>query len=51
MVKLIIHLYNTGICKTKWIENQLEKGVFDDVRHEVCIRPLHCDVACFDCNG
>lgn len=30
---------------------EFQFNVFEDVRHEVCIRSLHCDVVCFDCDG
>ena len=34
----------------QWAET---KGgeVFDDVRYKFCIRPMNCEVKCFDCDG
>ena len=49
LVILIIHLYN--LCKLNGLIINFEIGVFDDVRLEVCIRPLQCYVACSDCDG
>ena len=49
LVKLIIHLYN--LCKLNGLIINFEIGVFDDVRLEVCIRPLQCYVACSNCDG
>ena len=55
LAKLINHLYN--LCKTKWIKNQLWNRSVNQmfsttsVIFTVFIRPLHCDVTCFDCDG